>query len=155
MNGYFFVSVFSRLSGRYINFFGKSKSRKIWYGAFYTFCICLFSSPFFFSENKEKKVFKLFYIDVPLVCVPSACTHFWLFTLNYIDNIDNNDSFNIINFLILSDKHFKNRSRNNEESFYFVTLLTLLKDKIKNVIYIKQINNQYVKDWERDLADAL
>ena len=69
--------------------------------------------------------------------------------------IDNNDSFNIINFLILFGKHFINWSINNMEPLYFIKLLSLLKDKSKNVIYIKQVNSQYVKDWERDLADAL
>ena len=69
--------------------------------------------------------------------------------------INNNDSFNIINFLILLGKHFINRSRNNGEPLYFINLLSLLKDKIENVVFIKQINSQNVKDWERELADAL
>ena len=69
--------------------------------------------------------------------------------------IDNNKSFNIINFLILLGKQFINKSRTNKEPLYFIKFVSLLKNKIENIIYIKNIRRQDVKGWERDLADAL
>ena len=69
--------------------------------------------------------------------------------------IDNNESFNIINFLILLGKQFINKSRTNKEPLYFIKFVALLKNKIENIIYTKNINSQDVKSWERDLADAL
>ena len=69
--------------------------------------------------------------------------------------IDNNESFNIINFLILLGKQFINKSRTNKEPLYFIKFISLLKNKIENIIYTKIINSQDVKGWERDLADAL
>ena len=69
--------------------------------------------------------------------------------------IDNNESFNIINFLILLGKQFINKSRTNKEPLYFIKFISLLKNKIENIIYTKVINSQDVKSWERVLADAL
>ena len=69
--------------------------------------------------------------------------------------IDNNESINIINFLILLGKQFINKSRTNKEPLYFIKFISLLKNKIENIIYTKNNNSQDVKSWERDLADAL
>ena len=70
-------------------------------------------------------------------------------------NIQNNDGIDAINFLILIGKLFINKSKSNEEPLYFIKFLTLLKDKIECIIYIENINNDEVADWERGLADAL
>ena len=69
--------------------------------------------------------------------------------------IDNNDSLTTLNFLILIGKHFINRSRNNNDPFYFINFLSLLKEKIQAITYSKRINSQELEDWERDLLDAL
>ena len=69
--------------------------------------------------------------------------------------INNNEGFNIINFLILLGKQFINKMRTNKEPLYFIRFVSLLKNKIENIIYTKNINSQDVKGWERDLADAL
>ena len=69
--------------------------------------------------------------------------------------IDNNDSFMTLNFLILIGTLFINRSRNNNNPFYFINFLSLLKEKIQNITYVKRINNQKLKNWERNMLDAL
>ena len=52
--------------------------------------------------------------------------------------IDDNESFMTLNFLILLGKLFINRSRNNGEPIYYINFLSLLKEKIQNIIYIKE-----------------
>ena len=54
--------------------------------------------------------------------------------------IEDNESFNIINFLILLGKQFINKSRTNKEPLYFYKICIVLKNKIENIIYTKDIN---------------
>ena len=70
-------------------------------------------------------------------------------------SIEKNDSFNIMNFLILLGKKFINRSRSNSEPLYFINFLSFLKEKIENIVYIKTINSQELNGWESDLVNAL
>ena len=69
--------------------------------------------------------------------------------------IENNDSFNIMNFLILLGKKFINKSRSNSEPLYFINFLSFLKEKIENIVYIKTINSHELNGWESELANAL
>ena len=69
--------------------------------------------------------------------------------------IDYNENFNIANFQILLGKEFINKSRTNKEPLYFIKFVSLLKNKIENIIYTKDINCQDIKSWERILAEAL
>ena len=69
--------------------------------------------------------------------------------------ITGNSSINTINFLILTGKLFINKSRTNKQPLYFINFLAFVKEKIKHSTYLRQINDQLVEDWERDLMDAL
>ena len=69
--------------------------------------------------------------------------------------IENNDSFDMINFIILIGKNFINKSRSNGDALYFIKFLSVLKDKLEYINYIKNANDEVLKDWERDMTDAL
>ena len=77
------------------------------------------------------------------------------FGTKYSICIENNDSFNIMNFLILLAKKIINKSRSNSEPLYFINFLSFLKEKIENIVYIKTINSHELNGWESDLANAL
>lgn len=61
----------------------------------------------------------------------------------------------MINFIILIGKIFINKSRNNGDALYFIKFLSILKEKIEIINYIKKNNDEDLRDWGRDVADAL
>ena len=69
--------------------------------------------------------------------------------------IENNKSIDMINFIILIGKNFINKSRNNRDPLYFIKFLSILKEKIECINYIKQNNDEDLTDLEKDVAGAL
>ena len=61
----------------------------------------------------------------------------------------------MINLIIIFGNVFINKSRNNGDALYFIKFLSILKEKIECINYIKKNNDEDLKDWEKNVADAL
>ena len=67
---------------------------------------------------------------------------------NYVDT-------KLLNFLILMGKWYINKSKSNKNQIYFFEYLVILKDKVKTLTYITNLEELVVKPWLETLQDVL
>ena len=83
--------------------------------------------------------------------------NFPLTVCEVIFGIPNSADSNIklINFLIIITKWYLNKMKSESKQIYFITLLSIIREKLESIMYINNLNNKENENWENELRDML
>ena len=61
----------------------------------------------------------------------------------------------MINYIILFAKWCLNKKKDQEKPLYFIELLSQLKNKLDNIIFMNTLKDRFNKDWQKLLLYML
>ena len=67
----------------------------------------------------------------------------------------NESNIELINFLILITKWYLNKTKAELNPIFFFRLLSIIRDKIRTILYINSLNNTENEDWQDELCEML